>query len=38
VLSAIVIFVVSELLARRSGNTLMPQPEYVRTREPHTPE
>jgi MFS superfamily sulfate permease-like transporter len=33
VLSAIMIFVVSEFIARKSGTTLMPQPEYVRTNE-----
>ncbi len=33
VLSAIVIFVVSEFIARKSGTTLMPQPEYVGTNE-----
>jgi MFS superfamily sulfate permease-like transporter len=33
VLSAIVIFVVSEFVARKSGTTLMPQPEYLLTPE-----
>jgi SulP family sulfate permease len=33
VLSAIVIFVVSEFFARRNGKTLMPEPEYLLTPE-----
>ncbi len=32
VLSAIVIFIVIELIARRTGTTLMPQPEYIHPR------